>query len=409
MDKSTEIFRERLRTARELRKLNQGELAHHARLQASAVSHFETGSRKPSFDNLRRLADVLRVTTDYLLGRTDDMEGLATNVDRLHRHYVGMSTEYQEMADDFIEMLARKAKERKPGGKQMTRSSDPFVEVHREATRLLQELGIDALPVDPFDIAQRLEIELRPLPSSAGGASGMLLHIGGQFGICYPTHVDSDGFKNFSVAHEIGHYRLPGHLDSVLNNRGQHLSRAGFQSANRYEQEADQFAAALLMPAKLFNSAIKNAGEGLRAIESLASKCRTSLEATAIRFAQTSRDPLAVIRSEGRTIDYAFMSGPLRDFPGLGWISKGTPLPADSVTLGFNTDQSKVMRAKRAEGTSDFQGWFDGQHRQDVTEEVIGLGSYGKTLTVLTGMESPEEIEDDEADLEESWTPRFRR
>ena len=40
--------------------------------QASAISHFETGTRKPSFDNLRRLADALDVTTDYLLGRVKD-------------------------------------------------------------------------------------------------------------------------------------------------------------------------------------------------------------------------------------------------------------------------------------------------------------------------------------------------
>lgn len=107
---STRKFEERLRMAREFRKLNQSELAGRAGLQASAVSHFETGSRKPSFDNLRRLADALRVTTDYLLGRTDDMETLSTSVDRLHRRYAGLSTEYQEMADEFIEMLARKNK-----------------------------------------------------------------------------------------------------------------------------------------------------------------------------------------------------------------------------------------------------------------------------------------------------------
>ena len=107
---STRKFEERLRMAREFRKLNQSELASRAGLQASAVSHFETGSRKPSFDNLRRLADALRVTTDYLLGRSDDMETLSTSVDRLHRRYAGLSTEYQEMADEFIEMLARKNK-----------------------------------------------------------------------------------------------------------------------------------------------------------------------------------------------------------------------------------------------------------------------------------------------------------
>ncbi len=112
----SEIFRARLRAAREFRGLSQGELAIRAGLQASAVSHFETGTRKPSFDNLKRLADALRVTTDYLLGRTNEMEGLATSADQLHRHYSGLTAEYQEMADDFIQMLADKAKDRKPKG-----------------------------------------------------------------------------------------------------------------------------------------------------------------------------------------------------------------------------------------------------------------------------------------------------
>ena len=70
-------FPERLRSAREKRGLSQGELAKRAGFQASAISHFETGSRKPSFDNLRRLADALEVTTDYLLGRVTDMQALA--------------------------------------------------------------------------------------------------------------------------------------------------------------------------------------------------------------------------------------------------------------------------------------------------------------------------------------------
>ena len=43
-----------------------------------------------------------------------------------------------------------------------------------------------------------------------------------------------------------------------------------------------------------------------------------------------------------------------------------------------------------------------------MSEEMVGLGSYGKTLTVLSPRESSDEDdeEDDEA-LEESWTPRF--
>ena len=278
----------------------------------------------------------------------------------------------------------------------------------RSRELLLRELGVDTLPIDPFAIARQLGHRPEAAPCIAGGASGMLLHVGGVFGIGYPTHIDNEGFRRFSVAHEIGHYRLPGHIDAVLDVRGQHFSKAGFRSTDSYEQEADQFASALLMPTKLFAAATGRAGDGLQAIKTLQAWCETSLEATAIRYAQTSRDPVAVIRSGASTIDYAFMSSSLKDFPGLDWIRKGTPLPSGSVTAGFNTDAENIARGRRIEGQGCLQDWFNGPHRQEIVEEVVGLGSYGKTLTVLTGMEPPDEIEDDEGDLEESWSVRFR-
>jgi len=291
----------------------------------------------------------------------------------------------------------------------VVRHRDQFFKVRQEAEQLLRELQIEALPIDPFAIARQLDIELKPLPASVGGASGMLLHVGGAFGIGYPTHINNAGFRRFSVAHEIGHYRLPGHIGAVLNAQGQHLSKAGFRSVDRYEQEADQFASALLMPARFFVAAAGRAGEGLRAIETLQARCQTSLEATAIRYAQTNRDPVAVIRSGASTIDYAVMSNPLRDFPGLDWLRKGAPFPSGSATADFNADAQNIARGRRAEGRSCLQDWFGGPHRQEIVEEVVGLGSYGKTLTVLTGMEPPDEFEDEEGDLEESWAVRFRR
>ena len=289
--------------------------------------------------------------------------------------------------------------------------TDPYMKVRWEAEELLKELGVTSLPVDPFDIAERLGIALKAMPANAGGASGMLLHANGQFGIGYPTHIDSDGFKLFSVGHEIGHYRLPGHVDAVVDATGRHLSRAGFQSDDRYEREADHFASALLMPTGPFSAELRRCGDGLAAIETLSRRCGTSLEATALRYAQCARDPVAIIRSAGRAIDYAFMSRALEDFPHLDWIRKGTALASDTVTFRFNANSENVRIAARDKGTSALQDWLGGPHRQTVVEEVIGLGSYGKTLTVLTGMEPPDEVEDEDDDdeLEEAWIPRFRR
>ena len=289
--------------------------------------------------------------------------------------------------------------------------TDPYMKVRWEAEQLLKELGVTSLAVDPFDITGKLGIALKAMPANAGGASGMLLHANGQFGIGYPTHIDSDGFKRFSVGHEIGHYRLPGHVDAVVDATGRHLSRAGFQSDDRYEREADHFASALLMPTGPFSAELRRCGDGLAAIETLSRRCGTSFEATAIRYAQCARDPVAIIRSAGRTIDYAFMSRALEDFPNLDWIRKGTPLAVDTVTFRFNAITENVRNAARDKGTSVLQDWFGGAHRQTIVEEVIGLGTYGKTLTILTGMEPPDEVEDqdDDDELEDAWTPRFGR
>ena len=40
---------------------------------------------------------------------------------------------------------------------------------------------------------------------------------------------------------------------------------------------------------------------------------------------------------------------------------------------------------------------------------MIGLGGYGKTLTVLYGIELPDGDDQDDDSLQESWTPLFRR
>lgn len=100
------LFRERLKNAREIRGYSQDELAKRARMPASSIAHFETG-RKPSFDSLRRLANALEITTDYLLGRVDSPE-LAQAGDPLFRDVAKLTGHDREIAKDFLEMLAKR-------------------------------------------------------------------------------------------------------------------------------------------------------------------------------------------------------------------------------------------------------------------------------------------------------------
>jgi hypothetical protein len=280
----------------------------------------------------------------------------------------------------------------------------------REAENLIRELGIASLPVLPIEIAKQLGLHVEAMPSkSSPGVSGMLLRQGNDFGILYSTSIDSIGFQNFSVGHEIGHYCLPGHPESVLQD-GVHASHAGFRAKDRYELEADHFSAGLLMPTALFDPALKKAGDGLDAVLNLSDNCKTSLPATAIRYSQRSPEATAIIVSIGNEIDYCFMSDTLREVKGLEWIKKGTPLPKSSATKRLNGDAAKVAGGERMDASGAMQDWFGGKLRAEVYEEAIGLRSYGRTLTVLSIEDLPDPDEaDEENDLEESWTPRFRR
>lgn len=58
---------DRLRYIREKRGMTQLDLAKRTGLKPTAISHFETESRRPCLANLILLCRHLRVTADYLL------------------------------------------------------------------------------------------------------------------------------------------------------------------------------------------------------------------------------------------------------------------------------------------------------------------------------------------------------
>ncbi len=60
-------FAERLRTLRRQKDLSQTELGQRAGLHYTHIGRFERGASRPSGDTLKRLADALDVTSDYLL------------------------------------------------------------------------------------------------------------------------------------------------------------------------------------------------------------------------------------------------------------------------------------------------------------------------------------------------------
>lgn len=265
----------------------------------------------------------------------------------------------------------------------------------RSGEQIAERFGFTSLPVDPRAIAARTRIlvDVRPLES----CFGCLFKQGDHFAILYSTKLQSQGAVNFTIAHELGHYFLEGHCEALFADGTcfHSSSDAPFKSADPREREADSFAVGLLMPEALFVDAIDRHEGGLKTIRSLSEQCQTSLTATAIRYANLARTPVAIIFSAGEKVDFCFMSECLKEFPGLRWMRKGTPIPKGTVTSDLITRIDGATGLNEV-GWSDFSTWFDGGPSTECHEEVMLFPEFGTSLTVLWTDESLDR--DDESD-----------
>jgi len=65
-------FPDRLKELRKLSGLSQKGLAEKCGLSEGGIQSYELELRKPSMDAITKLADCFNVSTDYLLGRSDN-------------------------------------------------------------------------------------------------------------------------------------------------------------------------------------------------------------------------------------------------------------------------------------------------------------------------------------------------
>ncbi|PKH09821.1 helix-turn-helix domain-containing protein [Planomicrobium sp. MB-3u-38] len=66
------MFNKRLQQLRKSINLTQNELANRLSINRGTYANYERGHRQPDYDTLQRIADYFDVSTDYLLGRTDN-------------------------------------------------------------------------------------------------------------------------------------------------------------------------------------------------------------------------------------------------------------------------------------------------------------------------------------------------
>jgi hypothetical protein len=259
------------------------------------------------------------------------------------------------------------------------------------AKAMLDELGIVGL-VDVREVASQLRLELNEV--DVDGFDGALIRAEGvSFGaIAVRRGILEEGRKNFTIAHEIGHYVLPGHdkcddvcLDMDVGN----WSDAGKQ----LEREADEFGAELLIPTSYARPRFSETPPSLQTISAVATDCRASLSATAWRYCDLAPYACAIVWSKESRIAWSRATAEFGFFIEWGkYLEKGTF--ARALFEGGKTEGESPSPVR-----ADL--WLDSRRLNDgaeILEQSIFLRSYRSVLSLLW-IKEPISRQDDTEDL----------
>lgn len=231
-----------------------------------------------------------------------------------------------------------------------------------------RDLDVEAIA---FDVD--MEIEYRSL----AGCEATLVGVGDR-AIATIKPSSSRGRERFSIGHELGHWLL--HRGRSFRCRVDDPDD-NLASDRELEQAADRFAAHLLMPAPLFQPAVKALGQpGFRQLEDLAGHFDTSVLATCVRLADIDTLPviLACYTEQRRRW---FRAAP--HVPRRWWPVKQLDEDSFAYDLLRNGGKPAVARKQPAEV------WFENDDAEnfEVVEHCIAYK--GGEVLVLIYLTSP--------------------
>ena len=154
-------------------------------------------------------------------------------------------------------------------------------EIEKEARRILAQHGLLSVPVDPVVLASKEGIQVNNAVFADEQIAGMIAKR--KESVTLLVKQDDHPYrKRFTIAHELGHHFL--HL---AGQEGERIDTAvdlfRSEAGKKEEVEANQFAAALLMPKELVEQEL--ALRSGSTLEEFAARFRVSGEAMGIRLA----------------------------------------------------------------------------------------------------------------------------
>jgi len=266
------------------------------------------------------------------------------------------------------------------------------------ARLLLKRLDIAGV-ADVYEVAHTLK--LRVTEEELDGCEGLLIRPQGipRGIIAVKKSIRSEGRKRFTIAHEIGHYVLPGHDEygSICEANEIEGWRNG---ANIAEREADDFAAELLIPTAVVRSRIVGSSPSLDLIQTIAEDCKSSLASSAWKYCDLTSEQCAVVWSEQGQVAWSRRSA---EFP--FFVRKGQMIK--QASFAFNCFRGEKVPSGPA--LVPAEAWIESTNLKEgaeIYEQSRALPSYGSVLTLIWAKHNIEKKSDYQEQEDESLDPK---
>lgn len=243
-------FNEKLKVLRQRKGISQESMAELLNMKQNSYSQYENRFRQPSFETLKKIAEIFNVSVDYLLGteKEDLVSPKTYPFDPAYRLPADITT-YEEAMEflSYHKMIYAK------GGfmDNSKKSNEEIIELARSilgifrmvdkrwymalrVKKLIRELKKKYPNKSALEILEEMNVEVHQCNSTIiEQLKAVTSNYQGKMYIWLYKDI-SDGSKEFILAHELGHIMLHDDL--------QNFAFGGNYLENTKEREADEFA-----------------------------------------------------------------------------------------------------------------------------------------------------------------------
>lgn len=256
------------------------------------------------------------------------------------------------------------------------------------AKRLLNEIGYDEIT----NLSMKLFVSglgATLIEEKLNNSDGKIVRGKSKTLIKINSEIKYEKKKRFTIAHEVGHYlmheKTEVHNDNsnTLNwfNNAENQLKKGIQ-----EWEANDFAAELLMPEKIFRFEAQNKVFSPELLKFLSERFKTSITSTVFRYMQLDLSPIFIVFIHNGKVKYWVKSSSCYI-----WIKDITklPPPEDSVALEYiNADYEFIYTGKEKAQTIFKSTWCilsENETDTEFYEYCIPTKQYKTIISVIWG------------------------